>query len=223
MVNDASCTVKVLLADDHHALRAGLRVIIQAMDDGWTICGEATNGREAVELTARLQPQIVVMDMNMPLMSGLEAARQIKMEVPETEILMISGDESEELIRDAFEAGARSFLLKTAGNDEIEQALRALAAHTSYFSPKVGEILFARMLQGKKSGGEKGGENELTTRERSIVQLLAEGSANKEVADKLKISVKTVEANRSAIMKKLRLKTFSELVRWAIRNHIVAA
>ena len=213
--------IRVLIADDHLVMRRGLRAIVESID-GWSVCGEAQTGREAVDMTAKLKPEIVVMDVTMPELNGLEATRQIKKQHPQVEVLMFTGLETEELVHQVFEAGARSYLLKTAGRDQLETALRSLAAHKPFFTNEVGEILFAKFLHGKNAVAEEGG-GRLTDREREIVQLLAEGSSNKEVADKLGISVKTAETHRAAIMKKLKLSAFSELVRYAIRNHIVSA
>jgi len=213
---------KVLIADDHQVMRRGVRAVVELLP-GWEVCGEASTGREAVEMVERLQPQIVVMDVTMPELNGLEATRQIKKIAPTTEILMFTGLETEELIRQVFEAGARSYILKTDGREQLEAALRSLAAHKPYFTTQVGEILFAKFLHGKPRAEEEPTEGRLTDREREIVQLLAEGASNKEVADSLGISVKTVETHRAAIMKKLKFKSFSDLVRYAIRNHIISA
>lgn len=213
--------IKVLLADDHQMMRRGLRAIVENMP-GWSICGEASTGREAVELVAKLKPTIVVMDITMPDLNGLDALRQIKKLHPQVEVLMFTGIETEQIIRQVFEGGARSYILKTAGREELEKALRALADHKPYFTSQVGEVLFSKILQGKKDAGKTTGDDRLTDREREIVQLLAEGASNKEVADKLGISVKTAETHRASVMKKLQFKSFSELVRYAVRNHIVS-
>ena len=215
-------TTKVLIADDHQVMRRGVRAVVELLE-GWQVCGEASTGREAVEMVEKLQPQIVVMDVTMPELNGLEATRQIKKIAPTTEILMFTGLETEELIRQVFEAGARSYILKTDGREQLEAALTALAAHKPYFTTQVGEILFAKFLHGKPKDEEQTVDGRLTDREREIVQLLAEGASNKEVADSLGISVKTVETHRAAIMKKLKFKSFSDLVRYAIRNHIISA
>jgi DNA-binding NarL/FixJ family response regulator len=215
-------SVRVLIADDHQVMRRGVRAVVE-MQTGWEVCGEASTGREAVEMVERLHPEIVVMDVTMPELNGLEATRQIKKIAPATEILMFTGLETEELIRQVFEAGARSYILKTDGREALESALRSLAAHKPYFTTQVGEILFAKFLHGKNRPEEEATDGRLTDREREIVQLLAEGGSNKEVADALGISVKTVETHRAAVMKKLKFKSFSDLVRYAIRNHIISA
>jgi two-component system, NarL family, response regulator NreC len=224
--NEATHTQKtlVLLADDHQLMRRGVRAIIETMD-GWEVCAEVTSGREAVQAAERLRPQIAVLDMTMPDLNGLEAARQIKKVAPETEVLIFTGHETEELVHQVFEAGARSYILKTDGKEQLEAALRSLAEHKPYFTTRVGEILFSKLLGKKKSAENEDSSvpGRLTDRERETVQLLAEGKSNKDVANILGISVKTVETHRATIMKKLKLKAFSELVRYAIRNHIVSA
>jgi len=206
-------------------MRRGLRAVIETME-GWEVCAEVQTGREAVSEVGRIRPEIAVLDMTMPELNGLEATRQIRKVSPETEVLIFTGHETEELIHQVFEAGARSYILKTDGKDQLEAALRALAEHKPYFTTQVGEILFSKLLHKKKGPATEGDSpavGRLTDREREIVQLLAEGKSNKEVADVLGISVKTTETHRAAIMKKLQLKAFSELVRYAIRNHIISA
>jgi DNA-binding NarL/FixJ family response regulator len=213
-------TIRVLLADDHQVVRRGLRAAVESMP-GWSVCGEAATGREAVEMAVRLRPEIVVLDMTMPELSGLDATQQIRQALPETEVLMLTGHVSEELVRQVFAAGARSFLVKTAGTEHLEAALRSLAAHKPYFTGEVAEVLFARFMATPKRSAESEAPGPLSTRERQIVQFLAGGKSNKEVAGALGISVKTVETHRAAIMKKLKLQAFSELVRYAVRNHLV--
>ncbi len=214
--------IRVLIADDHEVMRRGVRAVVE-QQPGWSVCAEASNGREAVELVEKLRPEIVVMDVQMPDLNGLEATRQIKKIAPTTEVLMFTGLETEDLVREVFEAGARSYILKTDGREPLEMALKSLANHKPYFTTKVGEILFAKFLTAKNEAAETTGEGRLTDREREIMQLLAEGRSNKEVASALGISVKTAETHRAAIMKKLKFQSFSDLVRYAIRNHIISA
>ncbi|MDB6175771.1 MAG: DNA-binding response regulator [Chthoniobacteraceae bacterium] len=214
--------IRVLLADDHAMVRRGLRALVETLS-GWSVCAEARTGREAVELAEKLHPDIVIMDMAMPVLNGLEATRQIKKVCPETEVLIFTGHETEALVHQVFEAGARSYISKTAGTESLQTALRALADHKSYFTTEVGEILFAKFLREKKSGDEETGQGRLTAREREIVQLLGEGASNKEVAAALGISIKTAETHRATIMKKLGLHAFSDLIRYAIRNNIISS
>ena len=213
--------IRVLVADDHLVMRHGVRAVVD-YQEGWSVCGEAATGREAVEMAVRLRPHIVVMDVSMPDLDGLEATRLIKKVAPEIEVLMFTGLETEGLVRQVFEAGARSYILKTDGKNELEAALHSVAAHKPYFTTKIGEILFAKFLTGSK-GDEGTGEESLTTREREIVQLLTAGDKNKEVADTLGISVKSVETHRATIMRKLKFEAFSDLVRFAVRSHIIPA
>jgi two-component system response regulator NreC len=215
-------TTKVLLADDHEMMRRGLRAAVENMP-GWEVCGEAKTGREAISMAEKFQPAIVVMDMSMPDLNGLEATRQIKKASPMTEVLAFTGREEETLVHQMFEAGARSYILKTDGKEHFEAALLALAAHKSYFTSEVGEVLFAKFLHGKGEVAGDAAPGRLTDREREIVQLLTEGKSNKEVAEILHISQKTAETHRAAVMKKLKLASFADLVRYAIRNHIVSA
>lgn len=215
-------SIRVLIADDHEVMRRGVRAVVE-QQPGWSVCAEASTGREAVELVEKFRPEIVVMDVQMPELNGLEATRQIKKIAPTTEILMFTGLETEELVREVFEAGARSYIMKTDGRLPLETALRSLANHKPYFTTQIGEILFAKFLISKKEIEETTGAGRLTDREREVMQLLAEGGSNKDVAQALGISVKTAETHRAAIMKKLKFDSFSDLVRYAIRNHIISA
>jgi DNA-binding NarL/FixJ family response regulator len=213
--------LRILLADDHEVVRQGVRMLIAA-EPAWEICGEASDGRSAVALAAKLTPDVVVLDLGMPNLNGLEATRQIKRLLPRTEVLILTGDESERLIYEAFSAGARSYILKTDIGGQLISAILALSEHKSYFTSHIAEIVFARYLDGASGAGRDKTEG-LTPREREIVQLLAEGRSNKAAGELLGISIKTVETHRSAAMHKLRLNSFADLVRYAIRNKIIAA
>ena len=212
-------SLRIFLADDHQMVRDGVRRLIESQP-GWSVVGEADNGRDAVARILDLKPDIAVLDLGMPDLNGLEVTRQVKHHMPGTEVLIFTGAMSEDMVLSVFEAGARSFLLKTEDKEHILAALRALAMHTTYFTPEVGEIVFARLLSGRKKD-EADTRGRLTAREREIVQLVAEGRSNKEVADTLGISVKTAETHRAAIMRKLELGNLSDLVRYAIRNGII--
>lgn len=213
--------LRILLADDHEVVRHGVRMLIEK-EAGWEICGEAVDGRKAVAIAEKLTPDVVVMDMGMPILNGLDAARQIRRARPKTEVLIFTGDESEQLIHEVFAAGARSYILKSELGQHLVEAIRALGQHKHYFTNRIAEVVFARYLDGESGAGKDKAEG-LTPREREIVQLLGEGGSNKEAAALLGISIKTVESHRAAAMHKLRLDSFADLVRYAIRNKIIAA
>jgi two-component system, NarL family, response regulator NreC len=210
--------VRVLLVDDHEIVREGVRAMIERQAD-WEICGEASTGREAVTLAEKLKPDVVVMDVGMPELNGLEATRQIKRLLPEVEVLIFTANETEEIVRQVFQAGARGYLLKSEANKHLIPALEMLCKHRTYFSSKVSEMIFSGFLQGRM-GVE---DTALTPRERESIQLIAEGRSNKEIAELFGISVKTVETHRAAIMRKLRLESLADLVRYAVRNGIIEA
>jgi DNA-binding NarL/FixJ family response regulator len=210
--------LRLLLADDHEVVRHGLRAVLSDRRD-WTVCGEATTGREAVELARQHRPDIVVMDLTMPELSGLEATRQIRAELPRTEVLILTMHASEHLVREVLAAGARGFVLKSDAGKSLVSAVEALARHESFLTPRVsGVVLDGFLHPGKSAALER---DSLTPREREIVQLVAEGKSTKELASQLGISVKTAETHRSNIMRKLGLRSVSEVVRYAIRNHLV--
>jgi DNA-binding NarL/FixJ family response regulator len=212
--------IRVLLADDHEIIRHGLKVLIEKQPD-LVVCGEASDGWQTIQLATELKPDVIVLDIAMPELNGLDATPRIKQAVPETEVLIFSSQESELIVHQVLQAGARGYLLKTGVNRHIIPAIRALAEHKPFFSSKISQIVFDSYLAGASAvTGETAGLR-LTPREREIVQLLAEGKSNKDVATKLFISVKTAETHRAAIMRKLELDSFSELIRYAIRNHII--
>ncbi len=213
--------LRILLADDHEIVRDGLRRLIEK-EAGWEVCGEAADGRAAVALAEKLAPDIVILDLGMPELNGLDAARQIKRVLPKTEVLIFTGEESDQLIHEVFATGARSYILKNDVASHLVAAITALGQHKHYFTSHISEIVFARYLDGASGAGKEKTEG-LTPREREIVQLLAEGKSNKEAGGVLGISIKTVETHRATTMRKLRLDSFADLVRYAIRNKIVAA
>ena len=215
-------TLRIHLADDHKVVRQGTRALLSTVPE-WEIVGEADNGREAVSLTSELKPDIVILDIGMPELNGLDATRQIKKKLPDTEVLIFTGQETEELVHDVFDSGARSYIMKTDAADHLIDALKALSEHKHFFTSRISEIVFARYIQGKKTVEGAPEKSRITDREREIVQLLAEGKSSKEIATILGISVRTVETHRAAIMKKLGLKSFSELIRYAVRNKIIEA
>ena len=220
-VRSPRITTRILLADDHEIIREGLRSVLEARKD-WEIVGEATNGREAVKKVAELKPDVVVMDISMPELNGLEAVRQIVKQVPRTEVLVLTMHDSEDLVRGVLDAGARGYLLKSDASRQLISAIEALRLHKPYLTPRVNEVVLRGYLGEEPLKGETSG-GKLTPREREIVQLLAEGLSSKEVAGTLHISVKTAETHRTNIMRKLDIHSVSELVRYAVRNHIIEA
>jgi DNA-binding NarL/FixJ family response regulator len=206
--------IRILLADDHNVVRKGLRGILDEYDD-LQVCGEASNGRETVELALELKPDIVVLDLTMPELNGIEATRLIKKSLPESEILIFTMHEAEEMILSAFEAGARGFVLKSDDELELVEAIKIISRHKPFFTTAASEALLDNLLRPSLR------DSVLTDREREVVQLLAEGKANKEVAIALGISVKTAETHRATIMRKLEIDSIADLVRYAIRNHLI--
>jgi len=211
---------RILIADDHELIRQGLRKLLEERP-GWTVCGEASTGREAVAKARELRPDIAVLDVGMPELNGLEATRQIRRALPNSEVLILTMYDSERLIREALDVGARGLLLKTDLGDTLINALEHLRQHKPFFTSKVAELLPGGHLHPGPAESTRAGGERLTPRELEIVQLLAEGKSNKEVASALGISVHTAETHRSNIMRKLDLRSMSELVRYAIREHII--
>lgn len=212
--------LRILLADDHGIVRRGLKELLEA-HAGWSVCAEAATGREALELCIRHRPQVAVVDLSMPELSGLEATRRIRQEAPETEVLIFTMHESEELVREVLVAGARGYLLKSEAADQLIPAVESLAKHRPFFTGRISQLVLEGFL--KAGAGEKisSAAQRLTSREREIVQLLAEGRSNKQIAKMLDLSVKTVETHRAAVMRKLELGSLPDLVRFAIRNQII--
>jgi len=212
-------TARIMLADDHEVVRQGLRRLLESQP-GWEICGEASNGREAVELAKRLRPDVVVLDFSMPGLNGTEAAREILKQLPRTEVLILTVHSSEPFVQGALEAGARGYVLKSDAGRDLVSGVHALIAHKAFLSPGISGMVLDRYM---RSAEEETPRSLITSREREILKLLAEGKSNKEVAGVLDISVKTVEAHRANIMHKLNLTSLSDLVRYAVRNAIVEA
>lgn len=215
--------LRILIADDHDVMRQGTQAVIQRVP-GWEVCGLATNGRDAVSRAIELKPDVVILDMSMPQLNGLDATIQIKRKLPHTEILMFTGHETDNLIRQAFEAGVKSFIFKTEAHRFLIEALESLAQHKPYFTAKVSEILFSNILnraEGRREEVEP--SQRLSAREREILQLIAEGKSNKQVAGALGISVRTAETHRASILRKLKLDSIADVVRYAIRNKMIEA
>jgi DNA-binding NarL/FixJ family response regulator len=212
---------RIFIADDHEVVRKGLCALLQA-EQGWEVCGEAADGREAAEKIRELKPDVSILDIGMPGLNGLEVTRQILKDDPRAKVLILTFHDSDQVVRDVLNAGARGFLLKSDAARDLVVAIEALRRNKTYFTSKVA----AMVLEGYLKGGTKApavsvGRDRLTPREREVVQLLAEGKSTKEVAVALGLSVKTAETHRSNIMRKLQLHSVSDLVLYAVRNNIV--
>ena len=197
-----------------------MRALLESRD-GWEVCGEATTGRDAVEQNRRLRPDVVVMDLSLPELNGLDATRQILKETPNTEVLVLTMHHSEELARDVLQAGARGYVLKSDADQNLIAAVDSLRQHKPFLTSAVTEFMLDDYVRRSDGAQRTVAPTTVTGREREIIQLVAEGRSNKEVASTLGVSVKTVESHRANIMRKLHLRSASELVRYAIRNKIV--
>jgi DNA-binding NarL/FixJ family response regulator len=213
-------TIHVLIADDHEVVLEGVRALIERQPD-LEVCGLATTGREAVDLARKTKPDVVVLDITMPELDGLEAIRQIRRAVPNTEVVVFSAHPSEEMIEEVFEAGAKSYIEKSEASRDLVAAIRLLAEHKPYFTSQTSEALFEKFLVpgARKQPGRA--EPKLTAREREITRLLAQSSSNKEMAETLGISIRTVETHRATLMHKLGVHSVAGVVRYAIRHHII--
>jgi len=210
--------VRILIADDHEVARQGIRALVES-HPGWEVCAEARDGREAVELCGKLQPDIVLLDVGMPNLNGLDAARQILSTAPDTRILILTMHDTDQVVRDVLAAGARGFLLKSDAGRDLITAVEALHNQRTFFTTKVAQMVLDGYLH-PESEAEKN-SNILTPREREVIQLLAEGKTSKEVAVALNLSVKTAETHRTNLMRKLDLHSVADLTLYAIRNGIV--
>jgi len=208
-------SARILIADDHELIRRGLASALAEMPD-WSIVGQAGNGRVAAE-----QPDIAVIDLSMPELNGLEATRLIKARSPRTRVLIVTAHESEQLVREVLDAGAVGYVLKSDAGRVLVQAIEALLDERPFFTSKIAQRVLEGYLKGTAPAEESRPSGSLSPRERQIVQLLAEGRSNKEVARILDVSVKTAETHRSNIMRKMGFGSLPDLVRYAIRNRIV--
>jgi DNA-binding NarL/FixJ family response regulator len=214
-------TLRILLADDHEVVRQGMRALLEVRPE-WEVCAEAANGREAVEMAKQTKPDVVVMDISMPELNGLEATRQVLANLPGTEVLILTLHESEQLVRRVVESGARAYVLKSDAGRNLVEGVAALSRHEAFFSSKVAAVVVESHVKGGKTTGRTNRHRDpLTPREREVVQLLAEGKSNKEIGVTLGISVHTAETHRSNIMHKLETRSLSGLIRYALRNKIV--
>jgi DNA-binding NarL/FixJ family response regulator len=209
---------RILIADDHEVVREGIRALIEH-EPGWQVCGVAANGLEAVHMAKKMKPHVVVLDMSMPDLDGLEALREIKRALPSTEVVIFSAHHSEKVIEQLFEAGAKSYIQKSDAGRYLVAAIKSLAEHKPFFTREISQILFAKFTDAPDN--TDGQQRTLTSREREVVRLLAKGTSNKEIAAILGISVRTAETHRAALMRKLGLDSLAGVVRYAIRNNIV--
>lgn len=207
---------RVLLADDHEVVRRGLRTLLEA-NPGFEVCGEACTGREAVLKTQELKPDVIVMDIIMPELNGLDATLQIRKLMPEAKVVIISQHNSEDLVRQVANVGAGAYVLKMDSERELVGAVTSVCQQQPFFNPRATDVVVEHRLV------ERVFRQHLSNCEREVIQLLAEGRSSKEVATALKISVKTAETHRANIMRKLNLHSASDLVRYAIRNNIAQA
>jgi DNA-binding NarL/FixJ family response regulator len=215
--------VRLLLADDHEIVRRGLRALLEA-EPGWEVVAEAVDGRDAIEKTKQTKPDVAILDIGMPSLNGLEAARQIVTSGLQTKVLILTVHDADPVIQQVLEAGARGYLLKSDAARDLVTAVDALRRNKTFFTPKVAQMVLEGYLgKDTKDASAEGGCLRLTGRQREIVQLLAEGKSSKEIACALGLSVKTAETHRANIMRRLDCHSVTALVRYAIRNHIIDA
>lgn len=214
--------LRMLIADDHELVRHGIRALLQA-HRGWKVVGEAADGTEAAEKARKLKPDIAILDIGMPQMDGLEAARLIRESAPKTRVLILTLHESEQMVRRVLETGARGYVLKSDLAAHLVKAVKNISRGIFYLTPKVSEIALEVLL--KSADESKHGERlqpQPTLRENQVMRLLAEGKSNKEIATTLGIAVRTVETHRAKVMSKLGFHSLTELVHYAIRKKMVA-
>jgi len=210
--------VRVLLADDHALVRAGIRALLQGLE-GVTVVAEAGNGSEVLELARKHRPDVVLLDISMPGLGGLEASAQLKQELPEVRVVMLSMHANEEYVLQSLRAGAAGYMLKDSATAELEFALKAVMQGETYLSPPISKQVVEGYVQ--RVGAEPAPD--LTPRQRQVLQLIAEGHSTKEIAYRLELSVKTVETHRAQLMERLQIRDIAGLVRYAIRNGLVSS
>jgi DNA-binding NarL/FixJ family response regulator len=211
--------LRILIADDHEVARRGIRSLLET-HPGWEVCGEARDGREAVDCANQMKPDLVLLDIGMPSLNGLDAARQILATCPETRILILTMHDSEQVVREVLAVGARGFLLKSDAGRDLIAAVEALQHNRTFFTTKVAQMVLEGYLR-PNDGSDRPYRHILTPREREVIQLLAEGKTTKEVAVTLNLSVKTAETHRTNLMRKLDLHSVADLTLYAVRNSIV--
>ena len=213
--------LRILLADDHKLMRGGLRLLLEQQPT-LTVVGEADDGRQAVEKASSLKPDVVVLDIGMPNLNGIEACAQITQASPATSVVMLSMHSDEAYVLRALKAGARAYLLKDSAESDLVRAVQAVSEGKSYFSPAVSKVLLEDYVRKLQRSGVEDSFDLLTPREREILQLVAEGKSNKDVANLLNLSVYTVETHRANLMQKLNLRSVPELILYAVRKGIIS-
>ena len=214
-------SIRILVADDHEIVRRGLVSLLRS-HVGWEVCGEAADGRKAVDQARELKPDIVILDIGMPNLNGLDAARQILHDNPLTKVLILTIADEDEVVRVVLDTGARGFVLKSDAARDLVAAVEALQSNKSFFTSRIADMMQSGDLtRGRSTPDGRAALPGLTPRQREILQLLAEGKSSKEAASHLDLSVKTVETHRTNIMHKLNIHSVSELVLYAVKNHIV--
>jgi DNA-binding NarL/FixJ family response regulator len=213
--------IRIVVADDHTILRRGLRLVLERESD-LRVIGEASNGREAIEAAERDKPDVIVMDIGMPLLNGIEATRRISADHPKTAVVILSVHSDEAYILRALKAGARGYLLKDSAETDLIQAVRAVAAGKAFFSPVVSKVLADDYLRQVRQKGVDDPYDLLTPRERELLQLIAELKATKEIADLLCVSPHTVDTHRSNLMQKLNVHSIPELILYAVRKGVIS-
>jgi DNA-binding NarL/FixJ family response regulator len=209
--------VRILIADDHEVVRSGLRAVLEAQPD-FEVVGEAANGQEAVNAASKIKPDVVILDYAMPVRNGVEATREIRAKCPRTEVLIFTLHDDDDIVQDILSAGARGYLLKADANNHLIAAVQALGRHEAYISGRLSATVLDTLLT-RRTGHTR---DILTPRERTVVQLIAEGNTNKAACEKLGVSMKTVESHRASAMRKLGLHTTADLVLYAVRHRMVA-
>jgi DNA-binding NarL/FixJ family response regulator len=213
--------IRVLLADDHQLMRSGIRLMLEREAD-LSVVGEAGDGREAVALAKSLRPDVVVMDIGMANLNGIEAAQQMTGDRPEIAVVMLSMHSDESYVLRALKAGARGYLLKDSAEADLIKAVHAVAGGKSFFSPAVSKVLLDDYVRKLRRSGTEDAYDLLTPREREVLQLIAEGKSNKDIANLLNLSVYTVESHRANLMEKLNVRGLPELILYAVRKGIIS-
>lgn len=210
--------LRVLIADDHEIVRRGVRDVIES-HPGWEVCGESCTGSDVLALAIEQNPNVVVLDVSLPGLNGIAVTRQLRQAVPAAEVLLFTMHDDDGTVSGGLAAGARGYLLKTEGDEQLIAAISALGAHRPYFSHSVSELLLEAALHERKRSRLES----FTVRELEVAQLIAEGESNKRIARRLNISIKTVESHRSAAMRKAGVRTAAEFVRFAIKHNLIQA